>query len=134
MLYSIVFYSILFYSSTLCLVAGATQALGAVNKAMDPASMMKTMNQFALENDKMEVAQDTWEDMIDVFDGDGVEEESDKVVNAVLDELGVSLNQTFDSAGPVPTAAAPVRAPAAAAPQTVYQFPSAVANPAPGHA
>ena len=53
---------------------------------------MKDMNKFAVEMEKMEVTAECWDDMIDIFDSDDVEVESDNVMNQVLDELGISLN------------------------------------------
>lgn len=73
-------------------IAGATKAISSVNAVVDPKTVMKDMNNFSREMDKMEVAAETWDDMVDLFDGDGaVEEESDVVVNSVLDELGINI-------------------------------------------
>jgi len=109
------------------IVAGATQVIAGVNKAVDPAQVMKTMNQFTMEMDKMETAQESWEDLMDVFDGDGIEEESDAVVGSVLDELGISMGQQLDAAGVVPQDQARGVGVPAVAPPSVYQFPT---NPA----
>jgi division protein CdvB (Snf7/Vps24/ESCRT-III family) len=73
-----------------------------VNKVVDPAQVMRTMNQFSTEVDKMEVAQESWDDLMDLFDGEGVEAEADNVVDGVLDELGICMGQQLDAAGVVP--------------------------------
>lgn len=105
-----------------------------MNKAVDPAQVMRTMGQFTQEMDKMEVAQESWEDLMDVFDGDGVEEETDGVVNSVLDELGISMGQQLDAAGVVPQTqrAASITAPGTCS--NVFQYANSansagVANP-----
>ena len=54
---------------------------------------MKDMNTFTTEMDKMELATEVWDDMVDIFDGDGIEEESDNIMNQVLDDLGISIGQ-----------------------------------------
>ena len=92
-------------------VAGATTAMAAVNAVVDPHTTMKTMNKFSTEMDKMEVATETWDDMVDMFDGDNVEEESDEVVDQVMSELGISLGEKMQEAPTsvfnLPNAAAP---------------------------
>lgn len=72
-------------------MAGATKAITAVNSAVDPKTVMQTMNNFTKEVDRMAVAEEMWDDMVDLFDGDGVQEGADDVVNSVLDELGINL-------------------------------------------
>lgn len=50
----------------------AGQAMASVNQAMGtPQQMMQTMNQFARETEKMSVAEDTWGELMDDFDGKG---------------------------------------------------------------
>ena len=64
----------------------------------------------------MDVTAECWDDMVDIFDGDGeIETESDVVMNQVLDEIGVSLNAQMVDA---PTTQ--VRS----TPNTVLNFPS----------
>lgn len=82
----------------LCTVAGATKAISAVNAIVDPKTVMKDMNNFAREIEKMEVTEEAWDDMVDVFDGDDVEVESDNVVNSIMDELGISLGASMAEA------------------------------------
>ena len=62
---------------------------------MDPKTVMKDMNNFAREMEKMEVTEETWDDMVDIFDGDDVETEADNVVNSIMDELGISLGASM---------------------------------------
>ena len=75
------------------------------------------MNKFTLEMDKMEVTAEAWDDMVDIFDGDGVEEEADGVVDQVLDELGISVGaQMAGVDAPTSVFAIPRAASASAAP------------------
>lgn len=48
----------------------AAKAMGSMNQAMGSTQQMQqTMNQFARENEKMNVAEDTWGELMDDFDG-----------------------------------------------------------------
>ena len=64
-------------------VGGATAAMAAVNKVADPAGMHKTMMQFSRQMEHMSVQDEVWEDMMEEFDGEGVDQEADQVYSQV---------------------------------------------------
>ena len=76
-------------------MGSATAAMAAVNQQLDPVALQKTMTKFTVEMDKISMAEDTWDDMVDAFDGDGIEDESDEVLNQVLDELGLEVGNSM---------------------------------------
>lgn len=76
-------------------VAQATEAMKTVNTIASPADTMKTIQAFELENDKMALKDESWDEMMDLFDGDGVAEESDNVVNQIMDELGLQMGSSM---------------------------------------
>lgn len=53
--------------------------------------------------EKISTAEDIWDEVVDMFDGDGVEEEADEVVDQVLDELGLEVATKLDSISSIPT-------------------------------
>lgn len=78
-------------------MAGAMSAtaktMSAVNKKMDPQKTMKTMQEFQKENMKMDMTEDMINDTLDeIFDDSGDEEESQDIVNQVLDEIGIEIS------------------------------------------
>uniref|UniRef100_A0A3B5KUD0 Charged multivesicular body protein 2B n=1 Tax=Xiphophorus couchianus TaxID=32473 RepID=A0A3B5KUD0_9TELE len=65
----------------------------AVNKKMDPQKTLKTMQDFQKENMKMGMTEDMINDTLDdIFDESGDEEESQDIVNQVLDEIGIEIS------------------------------------------
>lgn len=88
---------------------------------------MKTIYAFQQQMDKMELAEDAWEDMVDLFDGDAIESESDAVINQVLDEIGVRLGNQMQAAPTHPVAGQRVAStvPSTAPPQrAAAQYPA----------
>jgi len=81
-------------------MAGATKAMGAMNRQFNLPALRGIMMEFEKQNNKMEQTQDM---MDDVFDDEGAEEESDEIVKQVLDELSINLTMQL---GSVPQAAA----------------------------
>jgi hypothetical protein len=79
-------------------VGGAAAAMAAINKVMDPVETQKTLSAFTREMEKVNLAEEAWGDMVDVFDGDGLEEESEAVYNQVLDELGIEVGHSLQAA------------------------------------
>lgn len=69
----------------------ATKAMGTVNEMMSPQQTAQVMNQFVREVDKMNVTQETWEDIMDDFDGEEVDTEADDIVNQLMDEAGLTV-------------------------------------------
>ncbi|GMH42688.1 hypothetical protein BSKO_10607 [Bryopsis sp. KO-2023] len=94
---------------------GATKAMGAMNKRMNLPALTKIMREFEKQNEKMEMTSEMMGDAIDdAFEGEGEEEETDDLVNQVLDEIGIGAAEGL--------VAAPA---AAAAPQQVAVAPEA---------
>ena len=73
---------------------GATQLLGGMNRSMNLPALQKIAMDFERENDIMDQRQEIFEDATDDMMGMDEEEESDEVVNQVLDEIGVDLGQS----------------------------------------
>ncbi|KAL6484753.1 hypothetical protein MHYP_G00067980, partial [Metynnis hypsauchen] len=69
------------------------KTMQAVNKKMDPQKTLQTMQDFQKENLKMEMTEDMINDTLDeIFDESGDEEESQGIVNQVLDEIGIEIS------------------------------------------
>jgi Tfp pilus assembly protein PilV len=63
-----------------------------VNDAVSTADVAKVMQQFAQQNEMMGLREELMDDaLIDAFDGEGVEEESDAIVDQVLTEVSCTL-------------------------------------------
>ena len=73
---------------------GATQLLGSMNRQMNLPALQRIAMEFEKENDIMDQRQEMMDDAIDDVTGLEDEEESDEVVNKVLDEIGVDLGQS----------------------------------------
>jgi len=70
-----------------------TKAMGAMNKATNPAKLNKTLQEFAKESTKMEMTDEMMNDTLDdIFDGSDDEEEQDQIINKVLDEIGIEIS------------------------------------------
>uniref|UniRef100_A0ABI7VXQ6 Charged multivesicular body protein 2B n=1 Tax=Felis catus TaxID=9685 RepID=A0ABI7VXQ6_FELCA len=69
------------------------KTMQAVNKKMDPQKTLQTMQNFQKENMKMEMTEEMINDTLDdIFDGSDDEEESQDIVNQVLDEIGIEIS------------------------------------------
>ncbi|TMS06496.1 Charged multivesicular body protein 2b [Larimichthys crocea] len=69
------------------------KTMQAVNKKMDPQKTLKTMQDFQKENMKMGMTEEMINDTLDdIFDESGDEEESQGIVNQVLDEIGIEIS------------------------------------------
>jgi len=76
-----------------------TSAMVKMNKAVDPAAMNKMMIEFEKENMKSEMMQEMMGEMMDdAMEQDGDEEEEDKIVSQVLDEIGVTFGEEIPDA------------------------------------
>merc|ERR1711899_529384 len=71
---------------------GVTKAMGSMNKQMKLPEIQKIMMEFEKQSEIMEDAID------DVMGDEDDEEESDAIVNQVLDELGLQLNDKIGDA------------------------------------
>ncbi|GAB7347245.1 hypothetical protein MBLNU459_g3341t3 [Dothideomycetes sp. NU459] len=74
---------------------GATQLLGSMNRQMNLPALQRIAMEFERENDIMDQRQEMMDDAIDDVTGIEDEEDSEEVVNQVLDEIGVDLNQSL---------------------------------------
>ena len=72
---------------------GATTLLGSMNRQMNLPALQRIAMEFEKENDIMDQRQEMMDDAIDDVTGLEDEEESEEVVNQVLDEIGVDLGQ-----------------------------------------
>lgn len=71
----------------------SAKTMQAVNKRMDPQKTLKTMQDFQRENMKMGMTEDMINDTLDeIFDDSGDEEESQGIVDQVLDEIGIEIS------------------------------------------
>lgn len=74
-------------------VSKSAKAMQEVNKKMDPQKTLKTMQDFQKENMKMGMTEEMINDTLDeIFDESGDEEESQDIVNQVLDEIGIEIS------------------------------------------
>ncbi|CAG09229.1 unnamed protein product, partial [Tetraodon nigroviridis] len=74
-------------------MATTAKTMQAVNKKMDPQKTLKTMQDFQKENMKMGMTEEMINDTLDdIFDESGDEEESQDIVNQVLDEIGIKIS------------------------------------------
>ncbi|TNN79398.1 Charged multivesicular body protein 2b [Liparis tanakae] len=74
-------------------MATSAKAMHAVNQKMDPQKTLKTMQDFQKENMKMGMTEEMINDTLDeIFDESGDEEESQDIVNQVLDEIGIEIS------------------------------------------
>jgi len=77
-----------------------TNAMVQMNKSMNPMKIAKDMQEFEKQNTKMEMSEELIGDTLDnILEESGDEEESDRIVNQVLDEIGIEI------AGKMPSAA-----------------------------
>ncbi|KAK2908953.1 hypothetical protein QQF64_001032 [Cirrhinus molitorella] len=74
-------------------MASTTKTMQAVNKKMDPKKTMQTMQNFQKETAKMDMTEEMMNDTLDeIFEDSGDEEESQDIVNQVLDEIGIEIS------------------------------------------
>uniref|UniRef100_A0A7S0S4Y1 Charged multivesicular body protein 2a n=1 Tax=Chlamydomonas leiostraca TaxID=1034604 RepID=A0A7S0S4Y1_9CHLO len=71
---------------------GATKAMRMMNKNLNMPQLTAIMREFERQNERMEMTSDMMGDMMDdAFEGEGEEEETDDLVNQVLDEIGLNM-------------------------------------------
>ena len=86
-----------------------------MNKTVNIPSIQKIMVNFQVENERAEMTQEVMGDMLDdAMAEDGDSDEEEKIVGAVLDEIGISFGDTIPDA-PDAMAARPQQAPVAVA-------------------
>jgi charged multivesicular body protein 2A len=76
---------------------GATALLGSMNRQMNLPALQRIAMEFERENDIMDQRQEMMDDAIDDVTGLEDEEESEEVVNQVLDEIGIDLGQAVSA-------------------------------------
>jgi len=76
-----------------------TKAMVQMNKAVDAPAISKMMAEFEKENMKSDMMQEIMGDMLDdAMEQDGDEEDEDKIVSQVLDEIGISFGEEIPDA------------------------------------
>jgi charged multivesicular body protein 2A len=72
-----------------------TKSMKSMNQKMNVAGINKIMMEFERENAKAEMTQEMMDDVLDdaLDDGEAGEEEEERIMAQVLDELGVSLTE-----------------------------------------
>ncbi|KZV29370.1 vacuolar protein sorting-associated protein 22-like [Dorcoceras hygrometricum] len=71
---------------------GATKAMTAMNKQMEPAKQTKMIKEFQKEAQQLDLTIEMMSEAIDeTLDKDEAEEETDELTNQVLDEIGVDI-------------------------------------------
>lgn len=88
------------------------QAMVTMNKQVNVPALTKIMTEFARENEKAELMGEMMGDaMDDAMTEEGDEEEQERIVGAVLTELGLSMTDAVPEApGQQPAQAAPTKA------------------------
>ncbi|XP_020275461.1 vacuolar protein sorting-associated protein 2 homolog 2-like [Asparagus officinalis] len=89
------------YASTSISVGmkGASKAMGAMNKQMEPAKQVKVMREFQKQSAQMDMTLEMMSEAIDeTLDKDEQEEETEELTNQVLDEIGVDIASQLSSA------------------------------------
>lgn len=56
------------------------------------------MNAFSSEMEKMNMKDEMWNDMVDMFDGDDIDAEADTICDQVLNEIGLEIGHSMMSA------------------------------------
>jgi charged multivesicular body protein 2A len=76
------------------------KAMHKMNKSVNVQTISKMMAEFERENMKTEMMQDMMGDAIDdaLNDDPNAEDEEDKIVNQVLDEIGISFGEELPEA------------------------------------
>ena len=78
---------------------GVTRSLQVMNKQMNMPGMQKMMMEFEKQSEMMEFKQEMMDDVLDdALAGDDEEEKTSEMVAQVLDEIGVSLGSSMETA------------------------------------
>lgn len=80
-------------------MASTSKTMGDMNKIMNPAAMGKNLRDFQAANMKMEMTDEMINDtMDDILAGSDEEEESNAIVNQLLDEIGIDISNKVSEA------------------------------------
>ncbi|CAF0737273.1 unnamed protein product [Brachionus calyciflorus] len=78
-----------------------TKAMSTMNKKMNLPEIQKIMMEFEKQSEMMDMKEELMDDAIDMALGDDDDEiEGDKIVNQVLDELGIELTEKLTGLNP----------------------------------
>ncbi|PSR75119.1 hypothetical protein PHLCEN_2v9304 [Hermanssonia centrifuga] len=80
---------------------GATRAMGAMNRGLNLPQIQRIMREFEKESATMDMKEEMMSDAVDDVMDEGLEdeeEEGDKILRQVLDEIGVDLSQQLTDA------------------------------------
>ena len=78
---------------------GASKAMAAMNKQLEPTKQMKQMREFQKQSSQLDMTLEMMSDAIDeTLDKDEAEEETEELTNQVLDEIGVDVALQLSSA------------------------------------
>ncbi|KAH0458006.1 hypothetical protein IEQ34_013321 [Dendrobium chrysotoxum] len=78
---------------------GASKAMAAMNKEMEPAKQAKIMQEFQKQSTQMDMTLEMMSEAIDeTLDKDEAEEETEELTNQVLDEIGVDIASQLSAA------------------------------------
>ncbi|WJX84387.1 hypothetical protein P8452_66968 [Trifolium repens] len=87
------------HSSVAVGMKGATKAMAAMNKQMNPSKQAKVMQEFQKQSAQMDMTTEMMSDVIDdALDDDEAEEETEELTNQVLDEIGVDIASQLSAA------------------------------------
>lgn len=87
------------HSSVTVGMKGATKAMSAMSKQMDPTKQAKIIQEFQKQSAQMDMTTEMMSDTIDdALDNDEAEEETDELTNQVLDEIGVDIASQLSAA------------------------------------
>ena len=78
-------------------IVGATKAMGAVNKAFNPARMQQTMQDFEKQSTLMSMQQEMVDDVFEGLDAEWADDD-DEVLAQVMDEIGLDVASKMSSA------------------------------------
>ncbi|CAI9768725.1 unnamed protein product [Fraxinus pennsylvanica] len=80
------------HSSVAVGMKGASKAMAATNKQMEPAKQAKMIQEFQKQSAQMDMTTEMMSDTIDdALDNDDAEDETEELTNQVLDEIGVDI-------------------------------------------
>lgn len=86
-------------SSVAAGMKGATKAMTAMNKQMDPAKQAKVMQDFQRQSAQLDMTTEMMSDAIDdAIDDDEAEEETEDLTNQILDEIGIDVASQLSAA------------------------------------
>lgn len=87
------------HSSVAVGLKGASKAMDAMNKQMDPAKQAKVIREFQKQSAQMDMTTEMMSEAIDdSLDNDEAEEETEELTNQVLDEIGVDVASQLSAA------------------------------------